>query len=345
MAEPGKGSSASQWKAVQELGYGLVGVAIGGAILYFFLGFILKIDFLKSYSHGISLFRFWSVVVITAFAGLGQVLMFLDQFRAINTNEKVAAAIGDITDKDPGKNISEITADDVAASLKGARVPKKALDQLVEQHKQQRLIDPGYFRKELGLLIVDYLQPLPRNVKRLWNRFSVNLLIADRRGLFTTEPKVTTQQLGKWLVLMERWPQLGRALSTVPDRMQELEEKSSAIAAQTPMAAAPPAPAKVVVPPDPAAGQAQPAGASVPHQTASGNALQAVEAAPLDPFMESIRLLAPFYVGDEDLRKFIHSEPSIAGVTARLAHFGTDELTAAEVGAPAGGESPSMAAR
>jgi hypothetical protein len=317
MANPARGSST--WKAIQELGFGFLGVLVLCGLIYFLYGLLLRLDELKSYSHGIGLFRLWTVVVLMGLGAFGSIVQFRDQFRAINTSEKVAAAIGDIKDKTPGKSISEITSEDVAANLKGAKVGKKALDQLVEQHKQQLLIDDEYFREELGLLIVDYLQPLPRNVKRLLNRFRVNLLIAHGRGLFTTEPKVSTQQLGKWLVLMERWPQLGRALSAAPDRMRGLEEASGiAVVAQRAAAAAAPSPAA----------------AASPLQSASADPFPAV-APPLDSFMELIRILAPFYVGDEDLRKFVHSEPPIAPVVARLAHFGTDELPEAEMGAAA----------
>jgi hypothetical protein len=289
MASPLRGNTPSLWKPFKELGYRILSVLFLSGAVYLSIGLLLGIEFLKSYGHAISVFRFWIVVVLMGLGGLGTVLQVFGQFRAINTSEKVAAAIGDIKDKIPGKSISEITSEDVAASIKGAKVGKKTLDQLVEQHKQQLLIDDDYFREELGSLIVDYLQPLPRNVKRLLNRFRVNLLIAHGRGLFTTEPKVTTQQLGKWLVLMERWPQLGRALSAAPGRMRTLEETSEYPA---------------------------------PTQSRVGQQV--------DLFMNLVQILAPFYVGDEDLRKFIHSEPSLATVVARLAHFGTDEAMASD---------------
>src|SRR3954447_15175802 len=117
MANPARDSPL--WKPVQELTYGLLGVLLFCAMAYFLMGLLLRVEFLKSYSHGISLFRFWSVLVMAGFAGAGQVLIFVEQFRKINASEQVAAAIGDIKDKDPAKSISEITVDDVAASLKG----------------------------------------------------------------------------------------------------------------------------------------------------------------------------------------------------------------------------------
>jgi hypothetical protein len=296
---------------------------------------------LKSADHFFGVKGTFTLIVAAA-AVVRVVQKFIEQIQATWVNKRVADAISHLKDETPGANISDITADQVAASpaLKGAKVDKKALDQLVEQHKQQMLIDDSYFREELGHLIVDYLQPLPRNAKRLLNRFRVNLLIAHGRGLFTTQPRVTTQQLGKWLVLMERWPQLGRALSAAPDRLKSLEETAAAtIAAQSAiMSASPPKgiavpsvqpeAAAAPAPPDPAA-RRSPNGAGSPQSVQSGPAPQSTAAS--DPFMDLIGILTPFYLGDEDLRKFIHSDPSIANVVARLAHFETGEPQPAEM--------------
>jgi hypothetical protein len=55
------------------------------------------------------------------------------------------------------------------------------LKRLVEQHKQDLLFDDQAFKEELNDLIIDYLQLLPRNAKRVLNRLRVNLLIAYRQ--------------------------------------------------------------------------------------------------------------------------------------------------------------------
>jgi hypothetical protein len=203
--------------------------------------------------------------------------------RAREASKQVAAALNEMTDQSPGRNIAEISTEKVAESLKNTNIGAEQLTRLVDQRKQQLLIDDEYVLRELSTLIVDYLQPLPRNAKRLLNRFRVNLLIAHSRALFTSEPKVTTQQIGKWLVLMERWPQLGRSLSAVPAKMKTLEDQSN-----------------------PAAPSEQ------------GNSQS-------DPFMELVKTLAPPYFGDEDLRKFVHSKPSIWAVAQRLIHYGAHE--------------------
>ena len=191
-----------------------------------------------------------------------------------------------------GGNLAGVSLEDVVKSVKentNTKVGAEQLTRLVEQRKQKRLVDDQWFQAEVSSLIVDYLQPLPRNAKRVLNRFRVNMLIAERRGLFTSEPKVMPRDIGKWLVLGERWPLLRRSLSAVPETMRQLERDSRPVAAPPPGAP--------------------------------------------DPFMDSIKVLAPFYVGDEDLRTFIRSEPQLAKILPRLVHYGDAEATGPQAGA------------
>ena len=239
----------------------------------------------------VSVIKYVLTGVILVFGALGVGANFFDVLkaaRARKVSDQVAVALNQIK-QSPGQNIAEVPTEKVAAKVaeaaKDAKIDKEQLVRLVEQHKQQFLIDDEYFQRELSSLIVTFLQPLPRNAKRLLNRFRVNLLIAHSRGLLTSQPKVTTQQIGKWLVLMERWPQLGRSLSATPAKLQVLEQH-----------AAPPV---------------------LANQDSSAS----------DEFTDLIEILAPPYVDDEDLRKFIHSEPALAAVAQRLAHYGADELS------------------
>jgi hypothetical protein len=39
--------------------------------------------------------------------------------------------------------------------------------------------------------------------------------------------------------------------------------------------------------------------------------------------MDHITALAPFYAGDEDLRRFIQSPPALADILPRLVHYGS----------------------
>jgi hypothetical protein len=260
------------------------GLAAGSFTL---IGLFARFEALKDYTYVIKGFQYGIAVMLMAFALRGALNAFRNTLavaKARKANEEVAEVLDKIKDQIPGRNVTEISTQAVAASLKGANVNDDQLTRLVEQRKQQLLIDDEYFREELSSLIVDYLQPLPRNAKRLLNRFRVSLLVAHSRGLLTSDPRVNAQQIGKWLVLLERWPQLGRSLSAAPEKMATLEEQSR----------------------NPGA----------PKSTASET----------DPFMESIKILAAPYFGDEDLRTFIKSAPALAIVMPRLVHYGAAEV-------------------
>lgn len=189
------------------------------------------------------------------------------------TSDRVRLALADLKSQSPAKSVADISTSDVAAAVTTAGLTKEHVARLIEQGKQDLLIDDQYIQKELSNLIVDYLQPLPRNAKRVLNRFRVSLLIAHTRGLLTSESGITTKQLGKWLVLGERWPQLRTALLPAPEQITELENTSRRTDKQ-------------------------------------------------DPFWRTLRPLAPLYIGDEDLRRFMQSEPALGSVLPRLVHYG-----------------------
>ena len=244
-------------------------VIVGG---FYGIGALRRIDRLSDATF--ITYAQWAFGVIFSLgmvgAVVGEILKARSAMLARRANAQVAQALEQITSADPSVSVADITPQSLAGNLLGAPVSGDHLARLVEQHKQQLLIDDEYFQRELSYLIVDYLQPLPRNAKRLVNRLRVNLLIAHARGMLVTDPKVTTQQLGKWLVLSERWPQLARALSASPETMRDIEQRARRA----------------------------------------------------DAFKRSLKLLAPFYAEDQDLRQFIQSKPSLADVLPRLVHYG-----------------------
>jgi hypothetical protein len=266
----------------------LIGAVVFSTAWYFGVGLLTRIDALRNFPRLIKVVQYLGPmlmllgIVTTAFE-------FRETVRARRASRNVNEAFDRIKDQSPGRNIAEIAVEEVAASVKGTNISKFQIEQLVDQRKQQLLIDDDYFQREVSFMIVDYLQPLPRNAKRIVNRFRVNLLIAHARGLLTSDPKVNPQQIGKWLVLSERWPQLSRSLSAIPKKMAELEKQSQS-----------PAPSR---------------------KDKS------------DDFMESVKTLAPSYIGDEDLRNFVRSRPPLAGILPRLVHYGTakPELTSTPV--------------
>lgn len=149
-----------------------------------------------------------------------QIVAAANARKAGKAGKRVAEAFDVLKRQTPGRSIAAISTQNLATPLKAIGVTDDQLARLVEQQKQQRLIDDGRFSAELSTLIADYLQPLPRNAERFLNRFRVILLIAYGRGLLTSDPKVTAQQIGKRLVLLERRPQLGRSLAIAPEKMK-----------------------------------------------------------------------------------------------------------------------------
>jgi hypothetical protein len=259
-----------------EVWWGIAGLAVVGLVLYYGLALLHFLPFLKeSLVDGL---QFWVTAVLVALGALGMILEHVDKLKAHRATQKIQTelktrALGG------AQTLAATSPSEIVASLGKTNMDEKHLERLVEQVKQQLLADDEYFHSEIGNLIVDYLQPLPRNAKRVLNRLRVNMLIAFRRNLFTTEPRVTVQQIGKWLVLNERWPQLGQVLTAVPHRIAELE---SAVEREVPLSPKP--------------------------STA---------------YRRCIKSLEPIYAGDEELRRFLHSDPALSAVLPRLVHFGS----------------------
>jgi hypothetical protein len=294
--------------ALAEIGSLLAGAAFIAPVWYFGVGLLHRVDALEG-STAVTIGQYFGPVVM-AFGAVFGVIAEIRTARSRMATKQVAEAVDKITREAAGASVAGVSVERVAAALK-TKVSTDHLTRLVEQQKDKLLIDEDYFRTEVGNLIVDYLQPLPRNAKRLLNRFRVSLLIAHRRGLFTSEPKVTTEQIGKWLVLSERWPQLARSLSAAPEAMRDLEKQA------------------VTHPPQ--------KDESAESATRLNVSQRRTRRARIDPFTESIKALAAFYVGDQDLRSFLDSAPALAAVLPRLVHYGAGELPSAVVTADTAG--------
>jgi hypothetical protein len=73
--------------------------------------------------------------------------------------------------------------------------------------------------RELG----PYLPANLRGAKRLINHERLYVQIAEDRGIFGGDPKLTYRHLAKWVLIIEHWPRLGAALTRDPDKMEALE--------------------------------------------------------------------------------------------------------------------------
>lgn len=64
----------------------------------------------------------------------------------------------------------------------------------------------------------------PRTAKRLGCRLLFTVAVAADRKLFWTDSPINGQIIGKWVTLVERWPQVGDALRREPSLLSTLEE-------------------------------------------------------------------------------------------------------------------------
>jgi hypothetical protein len=219
--------SAPVWHPRRDVLAAVLGTLAVAAAWYYLVGLFQMFNPPAAIARALTIVQWAGAGVLSFLSLLGTALQLRRAIGARKATERVAEALTRIKKEAPERNVSAIPAKELADAVKGTNVSSAHLVRLVEQRKQQMLIDEEAFRRDVGNLVVDYLQPLPRNAKRVLNRFRVNLLIADRRGLFTTEPKVTSDHIGKWLVLGERWPQLRLALSAAPEKIQLLEQHAA----------------------------------------------------------------------------------------------------------------------
>ena len=98
---------------------------------------------------------------------------------------------------------------------------KRSNPELVYQ-RMQRYLTGTILRKEAEDETLRFLPPLPRSAKRVLNRLRVLLVVAMGRRMLGGDPNLAPRHLGKWTILLERWPQLGEVLVSNPLRAQEI---------------------------------------------------------------------------------------------------------------------------
>jgi hypothetical protein len=95
----------------------------------------------------------------------------------------------------------------------------------VRRRLQLRAVADEKTRSSAEKAILALLPPVPRTAKRLLNRLYFLLVVAYNRNLLTLG-RVSAEQLGKWAVLLDRWPEAGRAITKNPQLAQSLEDKA-----------------------------------------------------------------------------------------------------------------------
>jgi hypothetical protein len=118
------------------------------------------------------------------------------------------------------------TVDEVMAVIVGQGL-RLRYQELARQRAQRMLTDDSARRTQAESEIREYLPPLPRSAKRLFNHLRVLLVVAEQKHMFGGHPELQARHLGKWAVLLERWPEFGSALTADPGRLADLEAATS----------------------------------------------------------------------------------------------------------------------
>jgi hypothetical protein len=123
-------------------------------------------------------------------------------------------------------NAGATTVDEVMKALLAEHL-KPQRRELARQRAQRILADESPRRTQAESEIKQHLPTLPRSAKRLFNHLRVLLVIAEQKQMFGGQPELQGNHLGKWAVLLERWPELGSALAGDPGQLAKLEAATS----------------------------------------------------------------------------------------------------------------------
>jgi hypothetical protein len=170
--------------------------------------------------------RWWPVILIA----IGVVNLFdtiweafAEDYRTLRTREMQRRLDNDIRRT---LAAGAETVEEVMEALAADDLEPKWVE-LAKQRAQRMLADESVLRTQAESEIKKYLPPLPRSAKRLFNHLRVLLVVAEQRHMFGGQPELQAKHLGKWAVLLERWPELGSALTAQPGKLAELEAATS----------------------------------------------------------------------------------------------------------------------
>lgn len=120
------------------------------------------------------------------------------------------------------------TETDNVDSLKAAVLKSDAAPQggsgLAGQRLAQFIADDSILRQQAESEVLKFLPRVPRSAKRLVNHLRLLLVVASERKMLGGQPALEATHLGKWAVLLERWPELGFAIRVNPALLADVEK-------------------------------------------------------------------------------------------------------------------------
>src|SRR6266540_340400 len=112
----------------------------------------------------------------------------------------------------------------VKAAVMESEAARQAGTALAGQRLERFVTDESVLREQAESKILEFLPSMPRNAKRLINHLRLLLVVASERKMLGGTPPLEPAHLGKWIVLLERWPELGSAVRADPAAMARLEQ-------------------------------------------------------------------------------------------------------------------------
>lgn len=95
------------------------------------------------------------------------------------------------------------------------------LENLVLEATAEFIAVDSQARRQAEREVVAHLTPLPRSAKRLVNRLRFILHVSQRKGLL--QSCLAPEEVGKWAVLVERWPSLSWSITLNPELLASME--------------------------------------------------------------------------------------------------------------------------
>jgi hypothetical protein len=169
--------------------------------------------------------RWLSTTTVAAVAtAIPPIVTIVVQWRARRRTDRIDEEIKAAKEKiRPGATTGSDEAEAVKAAVLESEAAKQGGTGLASHRLERFLTDDSILRGQAESTILEYLPSMPRNAKRLLNHLRLLLVVASERKMLGGIPRLEAAHLGKWIVLLESWPELGQAVRADPILMRRLE--------------------------------------------------------------------------------------------------------------------------
>jgi hypothetical protein len=169
--------------------------------------------------------HFLSVGAVSVLASVGGTLAsYLGWRGARQRTERIDEEIKTRTEKAELSTVSGDHVEAVRAGVMESEAAKQGGSGLASQRLERFLTDESMLRENAESKILEFLPTMPLNAKRLINHLRLLLVVASERRMLGGIPPMEAAHLGKWVVLLERWPEIGWAVHADPAALVHLEE-------------------------------------------------------------------------------------------------------------------------